>query len=321
MVVCVLVVRLIGAVDWAAVGSALSLLTWWQPLVLLAVVLLRQVLGALPLSLYIPGVSAYQATLNDLGAILMSMIAPPPSDVALRVAMFTSWGVTAAKGLAGTLMNTLTFYVVRFATPLLGFVLLLVLGRPPRLRSLEVLSIVVAAAILAGVLLVLRSESLARTVGTRAGRIARRVRRSVDPDAWAEACLSFRADISATFRRGFPRSLFAYLGMLAADLLVLVLCLRFVGVGPQEASVADIAVAYAFAYPFTLFPFSGLGVVDALILASLVPSGDTVLEASVVAGLIVWRVFTVLVPVLLGVLAVASWRRSVPGPAGTPSDM
>jgi uncharacterized membrane protein YbhN (UPF0104 family) len=321
MVVCVLVVRLIGAVDWAAVGSALSLLTWWQPLVLLAVVLLRQVLGALPLSLYIPGVSAYQATLNDLGAILMSMIAPPPSDVALRVAMFTSWGVTAAKGLAGTLMNTLTFYVVRFATPLLGFVLLLVLGRPPRLRSLEVLSIVVAAAILAGVLLVLRSESLARTVGTRAGRIARRVRRSVDPDAWAEACLSFRADISATFRRGFPRSLFAYLGMLAADMLVLVLCLRFVGVGPQEASVADIAVAYAFAYPFTLFPFSGLGVVDALILASLVPSGDTVLEASVVAGLIVWRVFTVLVPVLLGVLAVASWRRSVPGPAGTPSDM
>jgi uncharacterized membrane protein YbhN (UPF0104 family) len=321
MVVCVLVVRLIGAVDWAAVGSALSLLTWWQPLVLLAVVLLRQVLGALPLSLYIPGVSAYQATLNDLGAILMSMIAPPPSDVALRVAMFTSWGVTAAKGLAGTLMNTLTFYVVRFATPLLGFVLLLVLGRPPRLRSLEVLSIVVAAAILAGVLLVLRSESLARTVGTRAGRIARRVRRSVDPDAWAEACLSFRADISATFRRGFPRSLFAYLGMLAADLLVLVLCLRFVGVGPQEASVADIAVAYAFAYPFTLFPFSGLGVVDALILASLVPSGDTVLEASVVSGLIVWRVFTVLVPVLLGVLAVASWRRSVPGPAGTPSDM
>lgn len=288
---------------------------------MLAVVLLRQVLGALPLSLYIPGVSAYQATLNDLGAILMSMIAPPPSDVALRVAMFTSWGVTAAKGLAGTLMNTLTFYVVRFATPLLGFVLLLVLGRPPRLRSLEVLSIVVAAAILAGVLLVLRSESLARTVGTRAGRIARRVRRSVDPDAWAEACLSFRADISATFRRGFPRSLFAYLGMLAADLLVLVLCLRFVGVGPQEASVADIAVAYAFAYPFTLFPFSGLGVVDALILASLVPSGDTVLEASVVAGLIVWRVFTVLVPVLLGVLAVASWRRSVPGPAGTPSDM
>jgi uncharacterized membrane protein YbhN (UPF0104 family) len=312
IVVCVLVVRVIGAIDWAAVRSALYLLTWWQPLVLLAVVLLRQVLGALPLALYIPGVSAFRATLNDLGAILMSMIAPPPSDLALRVAMFTSWGVTAAKGLAGTLMNTLTFYIVRFAMPILGFVLLLVLGRPPRLRSLEVLFILVAAAILTAVLLVLRSESLARTLGTRAGRVVRRVRPSVDPEAWAVACLNFRADISATFRRGVPRSVIAYCGMLAADLLVLVLCLRFVGVSPQEASLADIAIAYAFAYPFTLFPFSGLGVVDAVILASLVQTGDTALEASVVAGLIVWRVFTVLVPVLMGVLAVATWRRTLP---------
>ena len=130
-----------------------------------------------------------------------------------------------------------------------------------------------------------------------------------------QACLNFRADISATFRRGFPRSVFAYCGMLAADLLVLVLCLRFVGVGPQEASLADIAIAYAFAYPFTLFPFSGLGVVDAVILASLVSTCDTALEAAVVAGLIVWRVFTVLVPVLLGALAVATWRRTLPTPA------
>jgi len=97
-VVCVLVVRVIGPIDRAAVRTALSLLTWWQPLVLLAVVLLRQVLGALPLALYIPGVSVFRATLNDLGAIPMSMVAPPPSDLALRVAMFTSWGVTAAKG-------------------------------------------------------------------------------------------------------------------------------------------------------------------------------------------------------------------------------
>ena len=92
---------------------------------LVAVVIVRQVLNALPLAFYIRGVSAYKATLNDLGAILMSVVAPPPSDLALRVAMFTSWGVAAAKGLAGTLMNTLTFYVVRFSAPAVGFVLLL----------------------------------------------------------------------------------------------------------------------------------------------------------------------------------------------------
>lgn len=315
VLVAVLVVRVIGAIDWAAVRGALTKLTWWQPIVLLAVVMVRQVLNAAPLALYIRGVSAYKATLNDLGAILMSMIAPPPSDLALRVAMFVSWGVSAAKGLAGTVMNTLTFYVVRFFTPALGFLLLLVLGRPAGLRWLEILFILVALAILAGILLVLRSEALARTVGTRAGRVVRRVGRDVDPQAWAEACLTFRADISATFRRGFPRSLLAYCGMLATDILVLLLCLRFVGVGPGDASLADLAVAYLFAYPFTLFPFSGLGVVDALILAALVESGGTSIEAAAVAGLIVWRVFTVGVPVLMGVVAVATWRRTLPAQA------
>ena len=132
LVATVVVVRLVGRIDWSAVWDALTLLTWWQPLVLLAVVVVRQVLNALPLSLYIRGVSAYRATINDLGAILMSVIAPPPSDLALRVTMFTSWGVSAAKGVAGTLMNTLTFYIVRFSAPAVGFVLLLATGQPRR---------------------------------------------------------------------------------------------------------------------------------------------------------------------------------------------
>jgi uncharacterized membrane protein YbhN (UPF0104 family) len=72
--------------------------------------------------------------------------------------------------------------------------------------------------------------------------------------------------------------------------------------------------AIADLYPFTLFPFSGLGIVDALILAALVESGgadvEATVEATVVAGLIVWRVFTVAGPVLMGVAA-AHWRRTV----------
>jgi putative heme transporter len=311
LVVTYVVVQLIGRIDWASVWDALSRLSWWQLIVVLAVVVVRQVLNALPLKFYIRGVSAYHATINDLGAILMSVIAPPPSDLALRVAMFTSWGVPVAKGLAGTLMNTLTFYIVRFSAPALGFVLLLATARPPGLRWLELLSILIAATILVAILLILRSEALARTIGSRAGRLVCRVRKSVDPEAWADACLTFRADISATFRRGFPRSLGALTGMLATDVLVLLLCLRFVGIYPSDVNLADVAIAYLFAYPFTLFPFSGIGVVDALILAALVESGGIDVESAAVAALVVWRVFTVGVPVLMGGGAVGLWRRSV----------
>jgi hypothetical protein len=321
--VTVAVVQLVGRIDWSAVWDALSHLTWWQPFVLLAVVVVRQVLNALPLALYIPGVSVLRATVNDLGAILMSAVAPPPSDLALRVGMFNSWGVPTTKGLAGTVMNTLTFYIVRFSAPTVGFLLLAIVERPPGPRLLDLVFVAIALAILGGVLLVVRSEQLAMRVGSWAARTTRKIRRQIDPDAWVQACVDFRDQIAARFRYGFVRSLLGLFGMLAADLAVLVLCLRFVGVSAADVSLVDIAIAYLFAYPFTLFPFSGLGIVDAFILAAVVESGGLEVEAAAVAGLVVWRVCTVAAPIVMGVGAVTAWRRGwlgvvtpVPGTQG-----
>lgn len=307
----VIIVRLVGQVDWDAVWGALTHLSWWHPIALVALVLVRQVLLAMPLRFFIRGVTFYRATLNDLGATLMSMIAPPPSDIALRVAMFKSWGVSAAKGLAGTVMNSVTFYIARFSAPLVGFMVLLAVDEAPSYRWLDLLSIALAVAILVTVLMVVRSDRLARTVGTRAGRIVHRFRRTVDPDRWADACQSFRADIAERFRGGFVWAVVSQVGMMAVDLAALTLCLRFVGVFSDEVGFAWITIAYLFAFPLTVFPLWGIGIVDALILAALVEAGGHEVEAAAVAGLMVWRVFTVALPVLLGAIAVAMWRREV----------
>lgn len=313
--VAVLIVRLIGRVDWDEVWDSLTHLAWWHAPILLAVLLLRQVLNALPLSLYIPGVSAYRAAQNDQVAILMSTIAPPPSDIALRMAMFSSWGVPVAKGLAGTLMNTLTFYIVRFGAPAVGFGLLAVTGQAAGLRWADLISVAISVAIFVGLMLVVRSEGLARRVGTTGGRVARRFRKSIDPEAWAAACVQFRVDVAARFRRGFPRSLLALSAMLLVDLAMLVMSLRFVGLDTSEVPVVEIAIAYLFAYPFTLFPFSGIGIVDALVLAAIVEAGGVDVEAVAVAGLAVWRVFTIGGPLVLGALGLAAWRRGAGAPA------
>lgn len=307
----VIVVRLVGRVDWGQVGLALRHLQWWHPVVLVGLVLVRQVVNAYPLSLYIKGVTPWQATMNDQVAILTSTIAPPPSDLALRTAMFSSWGVPVAKGLAGTVMNTLTFYIVRFSAPAAGFVLLALTGTRPGLRWADLVSIAVAITILVGVLLIIRSEALAQVVGVRAGRVAHRVRHSVDPQRWAQACMQFRIDIEERFQRGFPRAIAAMCVLLALDLTILTVCLRFVGVTPDEFALVQIAIAFLFAYPFTFFPFQGIGIVDALIVAAAVQSGGLVLEAPVLAGLAVWRVFAVGGPLLLGVGCLAAWRRGV----------
>ncbi len=101
-------------------------------------------------------------------------------------------------------------------------------------------------------------------------------------------------------------------GMVATDFVALLLCLRFVGLSPTEVGVRDVAIANVFAYPFTLFPFSGIGLVDALIVAGLVEVGGLEVEPIAVAGLVVWRVFTVGIPVLMGVGALGVWRRGLP---------
>lgn len=310
-VLTVVVVRLLGRIDWAGVGDALGRLEWWHPLVLVGLLLVRQVLNALPLALFIPGISPYRATLNDQAAILVATVAPPPSDLALRIAIFGSWGVPAAKAVAGTVMNTLTFYVVRFTGPAVGFLLLALTGEPPGPRWLELVSIAFGLGVLVVLVVVVHTEALARATGRTGARLVGRVRRGIDPDVWAQRCADFRGDVAARFTAGFPRSLLALAGMMALDLTMLTCCLRFVGVGAAEVAVVEVAIAYLFAYPFTLFPFQGIGVVDALVLAALVDAGGDAVEAASVAALVVWRVFTVAGPVLLGVLALAVWRRQV----------
>ncbi|WP_017933065.1 lysylphosphatidylglycerol synthase domain-containing protein [Nocardioides sp. Iso805N] len=312
-VVTVVAVRLIGQVDWGEVWDALNHLDWWQVPVLIALLLVRQTLNALPLSLYIEGVSPYRATLNDQVAILMSTIAPPPSDLAIRTAMFSSWGVSVARGMAGTVMNTLTFYIVRFSAPAAGLLLVMIKGDALGIRLIDLASIGIATTMVVVLMLVMRSEALAGTIGRRAGRVARRFR-DVDPEAWAQRCIRFREDVAARFRYGFPRSLMSLSAMLLVDATMLILCLRFVGLGPADAPIVEVVAAYLIAYPLTLFPFSGLGLVDAVVLAAVCAVGGQDVEAVAVAALIVWRVFIVGGPIVLGVVAMAIWRRTAEGP-------
>ena len=308
------IVRLVGAVDWAEVWDALSHLSWWQPIVLLVVLVVRQVLNALPLALYIPGVSAYRATHQrprrdpDVdGRATPQRPGAPDGDVQLLGRAHRQGAGRHGDEHADVLHRAL-----------LGA------GRglraPGRHRASARPAVVRAA----------QHRDLGHHPGRRAVRRtqrrrwhvawerrlpgwSRRVRKDVDAEAWAQACLGFRRDISARFRHGFPRSLVALVGMLVADLAILVLCLRFVGVDRTEVGLLAIGVAYLFAYPFTIFPFSGhrRRRRPRARRASSRPAASRSRRRAV-AALLVWRVFTVAGPVLMGVGALAIWRRTLP---------
>lgn len=305
----VAIVRLVGRIDWGSVAAALDELAPWHFAILLGLLILRQVLNAMPLALFIEGLGAFRATVNDLTAILLSMIAPPPSDMVMRITMFKSWGIDASRGVAGAVMNTVSFYIIRFAAPLLGILLLLPVRFDLTYAVPALVCLVLAAAILLLVLAVVRAERLAVRIGTTAARFVGRFRPSVDPAKWAAACVQFRVDMQRTFARGFPRALADLVAMVLVDGLLLLAALRFVGVDRGDVGALEIVAAYLIAYPLTIFPLQGLGVLDAVVLAALVDVGGLQIEPMVVAGLIVWRVVTIIAPVLMGVGSLAWWRR------------
>jgi uncharacterized membrane protein YbhN (UPF0104 family) len=95
---------------------------------------------------------------------------------------------------------------------------------------------------------------------------------------------------------------------------VLLTALRFVGVSGAELSAGDAFPALAIAFwAGAVFPItgSGLGVVDAVLIASLVELGGSSDDALVAAALL-WRVFYSFVTLPLGAITLSRFRKANP---------
>jgi hypothetical protein len=304
--------RLVGAVDWSAVGSALVGVDGWVfgPLVLL--LLARQVFNAVPLTYYAPGLGLVRSVQNDVVANLLGTFAPPPADVVVRVQMFRSWGLDPVTGMTGVTLNSAKFYVIRFIAPVLG--LLALGGREVELRQwlLAGACFLAAAAFLVALVLMLRSDRLAAGIGRTAGRVARRVRRSVDPAEWADYLVRLRATTAGSLRRGLFPSLLALVGMVLAEASIVLVSLRAFGVGADLLPTLDVYGAFLMAYPLTLLPLFGFGVLDAVLVGSWTTVAGAAAEADVIAATVVWRVVTIVGTLALGLVALAVWRARHP---------
>jgi hypothetical protein len=305
-----IIIGLVGAIDWTAVWAAVGQLTLPGALVLLAVLLVRQFFNAVPLATFVDGLSIPRSMQNDLGAILTGTVAPPPSDVVLRVSMFRSWSIDPLEGMAGVTLNTLTFYVIRFSAPALGLVLFAFIEAEAGRFWAAVASGLVALAILVALVSLSRGERLARIIGLTAGRVASRLRHEVEPEAWSRAVVEFRGRVGERVRTGVTPSLLALAAMVLAESLLLITSLRLVGVPSDAVATVLVLSTFLVAYPLTLFPLMGLGVLDAVLVAAWTQVAGLEYESQIVAGLIVWRVYSLMVPILLGVIAVTWWRRT-----------
>ena len=304
-----LAVQALRAVDWAQVGDALARLTWWEIAVVVLLIGVRQTVNAATLPILVPGLSLPHALQTALSGTLIQTFTPPPADTVLRLSMLKSFGVETTRGAAALVLDTIVFYLARFVAPVFGLLLTLLVLPLEGIQIWMAIGGLAAGSLLVwAMVMISKGERAAGNVGRVAARAVRRLRPTVDPDAWAAAVVRFQKKSSSGLVSRMARATPTMLGFIVVDSLVVIVCLRFVGIPGSDIGYLAVLAAMLTLYPLTIFPFAGLGVLDASLIV-LINAEGVADPADLVAALVIWRAATLLLPLIPGLLTLGWWRR------------
>ena len=247
---------------------------------------------------------------------------PPPAASLVQYGYFRGGGHSAnAAGLAA--FGSFLFPMVgRFLLPVVALVLLLTTGE---INGTILLAggISLAVTTVAGIAgyYFLRLEDSARWLGAKVQRplswILVKCKRAPIEDG-AERAAQLRTRTLAVLREGWALGSIGVAANLVLTYLILLAALRFVGVSRSELSAVDAFAAFAIAFwAGAVFPItgSGLGVVDAVLVAALVDLSSASDDALVAAALL-WRVFYSVMPLPPGAITLSRFEKANPDVLG-----
>jgi uncharacterized protein (TIRG00374 family) len=314
--------------NYSEVWAQVKTLSWEWVAVLLGAVVLNLATFAPPWMAALPGLGYWSAETVTQASTASTYLAPggPAVGIGISAAMLLAWGFHAEEVALAVTLTGIWNQLAILGFPTLALVLLTLTGGDrTALQSVAAIGLVIFVVVAGGFALALSSRGMARRVGDLAARIVswalRRVRRG--PVGWnGESLAHFRGQaIGLLRRRWFVLTLATLVGQLSV-FLVLLACLRALGVGASEVSVIEAFAGWSLARVLGSIPITpgGLGLVELGLTTVLVGFGGN--NASVVAAVLVYRFLTIVPTLVLGGVAAATWRRrrrpASPEPEGLP---
>jgi uncharacterized protein (TIRG00374 family) len=306
---------LLKDISLADVWAAITAMTWTELVILALVAGWNLVTYVFVWMTVTPGLSAGRAMIMTQATTAITNTVPAGSaiGVGMTYAMLGGWGFSRSRTTIAVLVSGVWNAFAKLAIPVLALALVALQGNASAGRvtaaMLGIGGLIAAVVVFA---LMLRSEQMAERVGIVAGRFMSRllaVIRRPPAQGWEIATVRFRNRTVDLLEHGwFPITAATLVSHLSLYLVLLV-CLRDVGVSDAEVGWAEVLAVFAFARLATAIPITpgGAGVVEAVLITGLTAAGGD--KPQVVAAVLVFRALTWALPILVGVFCLLWWRK------------
>jgi uncharacterized membrane protein YbhN (UPF0104 family)/membrane-associated phospholipid phosphatase len=317
---------LLTGIDLRQVWAEITSMTWREDLLLAVAALWNLATYAFVWMSVTPGLGFWRAMVMTQATTAVTNTIPGGSavGVAMTYQILGSYGYSGSRISVAVLVSGVWNAFAKLALPVLALALVALQGGASGARVTAALlgigGLVAAIVVFA---LMLRSEEQARRFGLLAGRVASRLRRLIGRgpvSGWELATVKFRTRTLDLLEHGWGPITLATLVSHVSLYLVLLACLRAVGVSDAEASWAEVLAVFAFARLATAIPFTpgGAGVVEVVLVTGLVAAGGN--REQVTAAVLIFRALTWALPILVGVACYLWWRAQRAAPAHAPRD-
>src|SRR5580700_10502008 len=304
--------------SYRSVWASMHAMTWAQAMLVAAAAAASMATTWMMICSVLPSIRLRQAAVVNLGSNAVANTLPAGGALAMGVswAMLSSWGVGTAQYVLYTLVSGVWNVFARLGLPVLALLVLATAARPGGgLIAAAAVGLLLLAAMAAGLALLVRSEAFAfragRVLQYGAVTVCRLARRRAAFDI-PGSLLGFRRQAGALIgARGWRITV----ATAAANLtlwLVLLACLRGVGLSQAQVSWQTSLAAYAFVRLVTVLPLTpgGLGITELGLVGVLAAGAGPRATAQVTAAVLLYRAVTYLPPIPLGAAAFLLWRHA-----------
>ena len=299
---------------WASLGA----LSWPYAVLVATAAVASMAAYWLTIRAVLPWIRMRQAATVSLGSNAVANTLPAGGALAMGVswAMLSSWGLSTSGYVLYTLVTGVWNVLALLGLPVLALVVMTTASRPDALLiSAAAVGLALLTAMACGLGLLLRSQAFTLRVGHAlqpalviAARLARR-----PPPAEAAGSLSrFRDQAGALLSTRGGRITAATVASYLTLWLVLLTCLRAVGLSQTQVPWQTSLAAFAFVRLLTALPITpgGLGITELGLVGVLATSADHKVTVQVTAAVLLYRAVTYLPSIPLGAVACLIWRHA-----------